>query len=547
MTSTELRNILAELYRLEPELKEHEAGLCQLIAQMSDLKPDTKFDPAFAARLKIQLQSKTPANAHGTVEPIARPQDQTNKSESFNINLMNKKIYFAVGSVAVMAVVIILATTVLRPGLKTPGGSIETISQLPAGAFGSLALLNNNANNAGGEGNNLAAGAPAPLGLGGDAESGAFAARSQSGGGGTASTISSDLAVESKMIAPYFSYKYKYTGAPLELIENASSVYRRLKGDGESGRALANLVRGLNLSELDLSTFSNLRATNLSLIEDKDKGLMVNFDFNEDNIYISENWEKWRIMERESCNGDQACWDRFRLQLSDVPADNELIALADRFLSDHKVSRERYGEPQVDNAWREVYAQMPDKNNFYIPEYSTVIYPLLLDGEPVRDQSGSYTGLRVTINLLKKAASGLSGLAPYRYQSSSYELETSAESIIRVAESGGWNHGWFGGNEDTRTLELGTPERVYVQLWHYTGGRNDELLVPSLIFPILNPPSDMYYGPRTVIVPLVKEMLDELNKQPQIMPLPIDGGGGDQPIIMSETAPSTEPAPSILR
>lgn len=525
MTNTELNNILAELYRLEPGLREHEPGLRRLIAKMSDLKPDTRFDPAFAARLKAQLAAEAQKN-----------NSPSSHEKMFNLNFMDKKIYFAAGSLAVVAVVVLMATALINPPLKRSVSndlSTRSINRLSANAFGSLAALSANSMT-------NAANQSAPLGLGGvGTESGALAARTQNSGGDTGVTAVSPVATDmapAKMIAPYYAYKYVYKG-DLNLEETEGAVYRRIKGDGQSGRALAGLLQGMSIPGLDLSTFSNLRATSLSLVEDRDNGLMINLDLNEDNINISENWEKWRIPERDNCGNDQSCWDRWRLQESDIPADDQLIAMANEFLGQHNISRDNYGAPQVDNAWRQIYAQSTDKVNFYVPEYASVIYPLLIDGEPVRDQSGSFTGLRVSINLLKNAADGLSGLTPYRYDSSPYQLETSAENILEAASNGGWNRGWYGGTEEIRTLELGTPERSYVQIWRYTDNRNDELLVPALVFPVLNPPTEWYYGPRYVVVPLVKEMLDELNKQPDNMPMPVDN-----PIIMTREAASSSPA-----
>lgn len=538
MTNSELNRILLELYTLEPDLREHEETLKSLILKMSGLKPDTKFDPAFAARLKATIIGES---------SLARINNEP-KKQLINFNYMNKKIYWTSGSLAVMAVIIFVITSLMNPGLvgprsESPAGSI---SELPAGAFGNLASLNSPNQETAASGNGLVA----PLGLGGDGqESGALAARSiASDGNLETSAVSSDLVDSKMMILPYYGFNYEYVGEEINLTESEGAVYRRLKGDGQAGRALAGLVSGLDVPEIDLSTFSNLRTTNLSLTEDKDLGLMITLDYMEDNIFISENWERWRIMERENCAGDQACWDRWRLQIADVPADANLIAQASSFLNQHKVSLEHYGEPIVDNNWREMYIQAPDKNNFYIPEYASVIYPLLINGDPVRDQSGSYSGLRVTINLLRNAASGLSGLSPYRYESSAYELETDAQNVIAAAEKGGWNRGWFGGSENTRTLKLGTPEKALVQMWRYADGRSSELMVPALIFPVLEQPTDgTYYGGKYVTVPLVKEMLAELNKEQSNWPRPVDGRGGDEPVTIMETIDTqvdiSEPAP----
>ena len=511
MSDQDLQKILAELYQLDPELKQHAAALKNLLVSMSDFQPDTKFDPAFAAELKQRIlsQSSKPAFKIKT-----------------NFSFMNKKIYLATGALAIFAFALLSVLKISQkvPSMPFSGLATKEVSELPNGAFGRLG--------SGSATDMQATATPAP-GLGGGSASGALAERSM-GGGGFAPV--SNLAVDAKMIAPYYAYRYEYKGEALNLESASGAVFRRLKNDGQSGKALASLLSGFDLPLIDLDSFANLRATNLSLTEDKDLGLMINFDFNEDTVFISENWEKWRITERENCGNDQACYDRWRLKISDVPADSQLIALADNFLASKNINRANYGEPLVDNSWRLMYDQSPDKANAYIPEYATVIYPLLIDNQAVRDQSGSYTGLRVTINLLKNSASGVSGLSPYRYESSAYDLETAADAVISAAEKGGWNRLWYGESTNIQTLELGTPEKAYIQWWRYINGRNDELIVPALVFPVLNAPNENYFGPRQVIVPLVKELLAEINQSEPLFPQPIDGGSGDQPVIMVEPA-----------
>lgn len=520
----EINNILAELYALDPSLKEHESSLISLISQMSDLKPDTKFDKKFAARLKKQLF-------------------QEEKVSKINFNFMNKRLYFALSSVALVAVVILLVQINAQKSgdgnyqqmLGTINDSQDNaidsgVVKLVAGAYGSLGSANSNFS-VDAIASEQTAKSVAPLGMGGGrneaATTGAADMPTNSLVSPSAVAVSRmvDPAISSKMIMPpAFSFKYVYKGEPLELKEENGDVYRRIKGDGQMGKNLVSLLDDQNLGQVNLKAFNNLRMTNLSLLEDRDLGLMLNFDFNEDSVYISENWEKWRIQERESCT-DEACFNRFRLKMEDVPADDSVIAWANDFLSTYGISLEHYGEPSVENNWKQDYEKSADKNNYYIPEYVTVVYPLMIDGQPARDQGGNYTGLRVTINLMRKAASGLNGLMPYRYESSSYALETDADSVLKVVENGGWNRMYYYMTAtETREIELGTPSRTLVQTWKYNGGKNEELLVPALVFPVLNSPSE-YYGSKFVTVPLVKEMLGELKGS-------VTPGGGAEPVPM---------------
>jgi hypothetical protein len=516
----EINKILEELYILEPSLKEYEPQLINLISQMSELKPDTKFDKDFAARLKKEIL-------------------QNNKQAfKINFNFMNKRTYLLVGSLAAVSVIVLFVVTewkvwnINKAGIykinftqKIATRDNTPVFKLESGAYGSLASLNS-----GGTSGAESAKAIAPQGLGG-------------GGGDMATAVASPTsfnassAVSSKMIAwPMYNFKYVYKGDALDLKDTSGSVFRRLKGDGYLAGNLVSLINNHDLGVLNLGSLDNLKMTNLSLVEDKNLGLMVNVDFNDDSVYMYENWEKWRIPERDACT-DDACFSRFRLSLSDVPNDSELVTMANNFLDKYNISREHYGQPLVDNLWRENYEKNPDKSNLYIPEYVVVVYPLMLNDEPVYDQSGNYAGLRVTINLLKKAASGLNGLTPYRYEASDYALETDATRLNKVIENGGWNRIYYynqGEGTKTTEIELGTPTKSLVQMWRYTNNRSEELFVPALVFPVLNAPTE-YYGQKFITIPLVKELVDELLVEPN------QGGGGIMPLSTGVSSPASGP------
>lgn len=517
--------ILQAVYSLDPSLRSHEQALRNLIKDMGMLRPNIPFNQEFVARLRAELM--TQADLINTNKQTINIKESFLKN-LFNFNFMNKKIYLAAGSLAVLVLALVAINGVFKvevPGGETflsfkPQKSSDAVNRLPGQAFGSLTGLNASTDGVGSE-------RAVALGFGGDsAVASAPSLNMKMEGTSLENRIAgNDASVMDMIIMPIYDFKYSYQGEKLELTETSGEVFRRLKGDGSLAQSWSGLLNGLNIPMLNLRNFRNLTPMNLSVAEDRDQGLMINIDFREEQIYISENWEKWRIMERENCGADVACWERFRIKPSDVPADNELISMANRFLSTYSVNLEHYGEPVVtDNQWREIYARGGDLNNLYIPEYATVIYPLIVNGETVHDQGGGYSGLRVNINLLKKAASGLSGLHPYRYESSSYELETDFSKIIAAAEKGGWNRGYWGGGNDGRTLELGSPTKIYVTFWRYAEGRSEELLVPAMSFPILNPAPEMYYGPRTITVPLVKEMLNELNSWAD--PVMINGGYG---------------------
>ncbi|MDD3285778.1 MAG: hypothetical protein PHG95_04085 [Patescibacteria group bacterium] len=550
MQEDELKGILAELYQFEPGLRDFEPELKVLIVQMADLRPDTRFTPALAAKIKTELFRRI------------RIDGQDNK-KSFSFNIMNKKFVYAataVMGVAIIALAINLASPLSRKvseknladnNLSEKSqdaaliGDQDSVVRLAANAFGSL--------------RSLAQAVPShgKMVTAAGQEIGAVQAEfGPATGMGSAPSIAPDLAVTSvvtpraaegdnasvaftagsagepgiidrKMIAPWFGYTYVYKGDKITLKAEDAIVYRRLKSnDNASASRLLSLIGNLDLNGLSLNTFNNLSATNLSLQENKDKGLAINFDFLENTVSIYENYQQWRILERENCGSDEACWQKFRIKIANYPTDEYLIALSDGFLAGHNINTSHYGSAIVDNTWRQDYERSGDKDNYYIPEYASVVYPLLIEGNPVRDQNGNYFGLRVSVNILQKAVSGLSNFSPYRYESSSYELETSVDRILKAAVAGGLNRSFYGSSEEMKELFLGTPERSFVQIYRYADNRNDELMVPALVFPIIDKPAAGYYGQNYVVVPLVKELLDELE----------NGQGGMEIIPMVKAA-----------
>lgn len=437
-----------------------------------------------------------------------------------------KKTYVAIGTVTVIALSFVLVSPILILGLK--GGVKKTnksatikapsgIQALSASAFGKLdfaASTNTNAS------------ANAPKGMGGDA---AKAGRSSANFAAEAKVMDSSVSRTMVPSMDYYNIKYVYKGEELKLEQSQLEVYRRIKGDGRFAAGLTELIGGVNLDLVDINAFSNLRMQNLSLAEDRDSGLSLYLDFNEDTVSINENWQRWvtpaaGVIEKMMVESN-------RLKIEDVPADEILVSMADQFLAEKGIKRDNYGQGKVEDYWRRDYVLFENKADYYVPEVVSVVYPLLINGQEVRDQSGNPSGMHVSINIVRKQVSGLYGLSPYRFESSSYETETDSARILKVAENGGYNRnyiGGFGGDKAAaKEIELGTPVANYVSTWNYGRGKSEELLVPALIFPVMSQPEPPYFSQRFVVVPLAKDMLAKLETQPTNGPVYFkDGSDG---------------------
>lgn len=516
MQKDELKEVLENLYNWNPKLKNQEDKLIKLINLMIEAKPDTKFDSVFAESLKKDLLS------HRILIDEEKNSLPFNWNVINNLKNMNKKLYVFSGALAMVGVLVLVFVFNSLPSenklslvAQPKNNDLETqFVEATPNAFGSLALLSSTGTNnltpksSGATemmavDSRMAVSATAPvMGLGGDA-------------------------VSSKMIMPMNSYEYVYKGESLELSEESANVYRRLKGNGSLSSNLDSLINTKSFGPIDLNSFSNLKTSNISLSEDKPLGLNINIDFNEETIYIGENWLKWQN-DRNNCGDNQACWDSYRLKIDQVPADEELIAKTNKFLEEKGINLENYDAPVVDNQWRLSYEASSDKANYYIPEYASVVYPLKIEDKVVYDQSGNLEGLRVSVNLLHNAVSGVSNLTSYRFETSAYSLETDSAKIISLAEKGGYGSGFYYFNEaqNKTVLELGTPTKSLIRFWRYTNNSNEELFIPALIFPVINTPAD-YYGSRYITVPLAQEMVAELEKNKGENNY---GGGGIMPM-----------------
>lgn len=360
------------------------------------------------------------------------------------------------------------------------------------------------------------------------------------GGGGTA-----DAKMVSGIMPPFEfkNYKFEYKGE-LSVGSSSAEVLRRIKTIN-TGVDAGSLLASLNFGPANLSSFSGMAMQSASFIQKEELGYNINISFDDGSVSIGQNWEMWPA---GKCGSDQSCFDAQRVKYEEVPSDADAIAIAESFVKDHGINISMFGAPEVNNFWRTSYDAAPDKASYYLPETVDVVYPLELDKLGVYDEySGQKQGLVISVHVKTKRVASAYGLTTQAYESSSYESETDTKKILSYAEVGGINS-YRSEGAKTETLELGEPTRGFIRYYNYVsiasaslGNRNEELLVPALIFPIKNIPKDDPNFYRTsVIVPLVKEVLDERLK---------NSGGGPVRILMEDgaSAGAASTAPDVKK
>ncbi|MEI8361384.1 MAG: hypothetical protein WCG01_04600 [bacterium] len=314
---------------------------------------------------------------------------------------------------------------------------------------------------------------------------------------------------DAKMIAPPYNfktYKFVYKGGEIKLPGEQAPVYKRIKPI-MTNFDTSGLVSQLNLGFVDMNTFSNQQLQNLNFVQRDDFGYTTSVMLDEGIVSIYQNWETWPA---GKCGSDAKCYEAMRVQLSDMPSEETVLAIANEFVTSHKIDTSTYGPPEINNEWRRLYDATAVKDNYYFPDSIEVIYPSLIDGKTVYDEyNGTKTGLSIMVQIKDRKVNSVSNLMTQSFDTSDYVMETDAKKIIAYAEKGGNGGMIYAQTENITDLELSDPELILTKVYIYKDNRNEELYVPALYFSISNMPKDANYYRKAVIVPLAKDILAE--------------------------------------
>jgi hypothetical protein len=490
-----IKDILDDLYEIDPVLEHYEEEIKKTIKELLKSKPDIRVDQKFVSELREKIMKR--------VEELQyQPQK---KSFSFWQMFSGPKFSYVISGM--LALILFFGIffnladfgKVSGPNHEIIPGAMETIG-LNDNAFGSLKSESQNA--------------AVPQGRGGGGYGG--------GGGTQASPVAeSDSAKmvcqgEGCIIPPYYPPKYVYNGEAVELKDEKIEVLRR-KTKIEYTRSFSGLLESFGFGLADLSGFDNTRIQTINLVQEKEFGYSIFISSDEGIISIDAYWPKWPQTQNR-CS-DERCVMENTLKVSDVPGDGELIKIADNFISEHRINLSNYGEPEVDKTWNQIYyAQPVETSQIYVPDIISVKYPLLINGKFVYEQGGNKMGVSIGINIRYNKVSAVYGLSIQEYESSMYEAETDFAKILKAAEKGGL-YNYIVPAEQSREIGFGIPEFAYSVIWKFYENEPTTkiLLVPALVFPIDKISGDItYYGDK-IVIPLAKELLEEVDYP--IMPM----------------------------
>ncbi len=506
ISERQINEILAELYGFDKSLQEHEKDLRKMIKEILVSRPDTKFDSAFKERLRVELLEKI---------DVLRSRKIGSSFNFASLFAPKRLVYAGVGVIIALLVIIPLTSRRGQQPVTRLDFGLQ-IAEVSDSAFGTLAQTE--VESPAGE---------KSLGGGGAAATATPSSQRLAEGGAEGGIVDEPIG---KMIHPDYqiNYHYIYQGEEITIDQEKMAVLKRVRGS-RAAEQIASLLSRVDFDLMDLATFPQSKVQNLSFIQDKDFGYVINADLLEGRMSIYQNWSSWPS---SKCQ-DRKCFEAERLKIEDVPADEILIKIADAFIKEHGINIQSYGQPEVLDTRQDVYLENEDKENFYIPESIQVLYPLIIDGMDVYESyySGAKTGLRVMVNIKEKKVSDFSELTSQSYESSLYQTETDISKIMAIVEKGGLGSYQF--DKPTKTVDIGIsqPEIGYLRSWSYQEGEREELLVPALVFPITKIPDEVSFYKENIkeniVVPLIKKMLEEGGSN---YPMPRSG-----PVILEES------------
>ncbi|MFC1615277.1 hypothetical protein ACFL2L_00590 [Patescibacteria group bacterium] len=477
--------ILEELYELDGSFREHEKNLKVIIEKILISRPEIKIDNNFKKQLRAEL--------------LLKAEEWTVKEHFSIFNHINnlftmKKLNYIAGGVALGLLISISAFQYLK---NIPGETVLVkvdsglkIAMVGENSFGDLS---------GGE-QQAAAAVEMEKGIG------------AGGGGGQLSAPSGEIVQQRiGMPNPYsINYAYIYNGEPINLEQEEMEVLKRIKSIEQAGE-MANMLKGVDFGLVDMNTFPNSKIQEISFAQDSEFGYVLRVSLTEGNVSIHQNWNTWP---QPRCS-TQKCFEEQRLKIEDVPADENIIKIADDFIKKHGINMELYGDPEINDNWRVSYEQSENKDNFNAPEVLTITYPLNVNGKNVyEDGGGNKIGLSVAVNIKQNRAISLYNLYTQSYTGSLYKVETDLQKIMAVAKKGGLYNYEYPEPNKTIEVEIGQPKISYVRKWI----KGEEILAPALVFPIIGESEDIPFYKKNVVVPLVKELLKQRDDVPvQIM------------------------------
>ncbi len=469
--------ILKEIYKIDPGLKQHQDSLVRIIEGLVSAKLEVKVDRDFVKRLKGQLEQR-----------VSQKQELPSLGSVFPLS---KYLSYAMASIVIVALAAVSIAYFTGQEQEQPPTEKTGITEMEEKAFGEIAFT---------------------WGESADDQN-RLSAEQAAGIGGELLTVSESSEADSKAeIYPYpyrINYEYVYEGGSFSPGKDSMPVYKKTD-NGQIGNSLSSILGSFNLNAINLQKFKNAQVGSLQIAEDREYGYILYIDSQNDYLSISMNWKKWP---QDVYSG--------QLKESDRLSDQKILEIAGNFVKSYGIDTSLYGSPEIRPS-PVLYAmldsgQREESGTSYIAESRSVVYPLLLQGEKVYDQSGRKVGMTLEVSLRYKKVTYAGSIFVGGFESSKYDIETDREKIISSAEKGGMDP-YYSYDDQTETVQikLGTPSLQLVRIWQRAENKyfGEELYIPAYVFPITEEPEKGHFHRQSVIVPLTG-----IQQEDQIRPM----------------------------
>lgn len=499
MKDSQVKEILFDLYMIDDSLKSYENELKDIILEIHYSRPDTEFNESFKQNLKEEILLKIKSFKRDNLNRKINLSNDLPKES--NVLIFMKKINYILGGASVSTLVIFAAAyfminsgqisignknnqdnknTVNTSGpANTGAGNTVTeivtdnklaIKNIGKNAFGAISISTSGQESSNGQT------IPGTAGM-------------------TNPSIDSKV-TEAKMMSPYnqevYNYLYKDSKEKLAYDTTGLEVLKRVYSS--SGNFNPSSV---NIGNVNLSSFKNLKLNNIALDEDKENGYSIYYNFNDGSLSINRNYQKWPVTDYNK-----------QIKISDIPSNDSIIKIANDFVTNYGIDTKNYGAPEVTNEWKTYYEQSTDKENYYFPTSMSVVYPLIINGKSVYESYGNKVGMTVNVDITLNKVDGVYGLQSQDYESSKYDLETDTVKLLEAIRLGGDRY--IGKSFKDIFIDVKNPSIGYVRSYKYENNMSYELFVPAMILDIENTATDINLYKKNVIIPLTKDAISEI-------------------------------------
>ncbi|KKT92304.1 MAG: hypothetical protein UW92_C0003G0021 [Candidatus Jorgensenbacteria bacterium GW2011_GWA2_45_13] len=479
----EIKNILNDVYTVDPSLRAHEQKLIVIIEHLLELRPDTGYDKTFEEKLRTELSLQ-----------IEKGMRSRKYAKAFSFPIGRPSFFIPAGALVVLLTVFAAGGWYLSGvGTITIFPSSPQIAKVGGEAFGQLSVL-----------------APSPVVNSFSVSENAPTKQSSEMdipvgmGGGVMSVMG--MAPLGKVDLQFRSItKLVYRGTDIPIPDQSMEVLKRVTPKNAASQ-LATLLKKADLGLINLNTLENAHVDSLTLTEGGEYRHTITIDLVDGSVSIQPNWETWPNIYR-ACKVGGLCINQRPLTPSDVPDDDTLVKTANSFLAHYDISIAFFAPPEVDRSWKNSASE-----DSFAPDSVSVLYPFRIDGKDVYNQSGGKEGMTVTIDIRTGRVSNVFGLEVADYTASLYPMETNTSLIIATAERGGAQ----GESEPTplssvNEIDLETPSLAYISLDVPEAGMqsSQHFLVPAYVFPVIHIADGTQYFSKNVVVPLAKIFFDQ--------------------------------------